>query len=290
MITFINKSKDFISDVFKHFTSSNPMEEGAALGYYAVFSILPIVIIAISIFSIIWGEKTVTNELYNQLEGLLGHEASLKIHEVINNHHENHNGHITAIIGGLTLVFSSLGLFNQLQKAFNNIWNLKEHHKISIKEFLIEHIISFLMVITLFVIIMLSVFAHTFLVHHAHDFSDNFRIDVTLEHWFTFILLSLMFGATYKLLGKEAVHWKACLISGVVTAKLFSLGKYIVSYYIFHSSVSTEFGSASVVAILMVWTFGLAQVIFLGASFLCVLEHRLYKHDLRLNIDILKKD
>ncbi len=119
---------DFLKHVFSHFSKSNTFQEGAALAYYTVFSILPMIMIVISIFGFIWGEAAVSGEVYKELSSTLGRDAAEQIQGMISSQHQQHRNIITVIIGFATLALGATGMFNQLHTAFNNIWGMPQNH------------------------------------------------------------------------------------------------------------------------------------------------------------------
>lgn len=268
-------TKKMIKDTFSLFFKSNTFQEGAALAYYTVFSILPMVIIIISIFGLIWGEKAVAGDIYLELRSIIGNDAALSFQNIIKSQHTQHNSLITTIIGFATLALSSSGMFNQLHGSFNRIWNIEAKPKSSLISYLSKHFISFSILIGLFFIIMVSISINSLLVKYSTDATTNFPITLFWEHMVSFLLVSLMFSLMFKFLGDAKIHWKVGLISGVFTSILFIFGKYAIGLYIGHSHISSTFGSASVLALLMVWIYYTSQIIFLGASFMYILGEKL---------------
>ena len=261
----------FLKDLFNHFSNSDTFQKGAALAYYAVFSLLPMIMIVTSVLGIFFGKEAVSGEIYEQLNGVLGKDAALQIQDIIKNQHTQHNTILTTITGFFVLALSASGMFSQLHGAFNSIWDLKAKPKSSILAYLTHHFASFSILITLFFILLLSTSIHSFLVKHSSNLPNTFQSIYLLEHLVSYLLIALVFALMFKFLGDAIVHWKAALIGGFFTALLFIFGKIGIGFYIGHTHVSTTFGSASVLAVLMIWIYYTSQIIFLGASFVKVL-------------------
>lgn len=121
-----------LKEVDNHFSISNTFQEGVALAYYTVFSILPMIMIVISIFGIIWGEAAVSGEVYHGLSNTLGENTAQQIQEMISNQHKQHRNTVTVMIGFATLAFGATGMFNQLHSAYNNIWGIAAEPKSSL--------------------------------------------------------------------------------------------------------------------------------------------------------------
>ena len=264
-----------LKDVFNHFFISNTFQKGAALAYYAAFSFLPMIIIIISILGIFFGEQAVSGEVYAQLKDILGTDASIQIQNIIKNQHTNHNSIATTIIGFATLAFSATGMFSQMHNSFNSIWNIKAKPKRSILKYLSKHLVSFILLISSFFIILISTTISGFLIKHSKNLHSDYAFLYVYEHFLSFAVMSIVFAIMFKFLGDAKVYWKATLIGGLITSLLFLFGKAIIGYYIGLSHISSTFGSASVLALLLIWVFYTSQIIFLGASFVKVISSRL---------------
>ncbi len=265
----------FIKEVFNHFFDSNTFQKGASLAYYAVFSLLPMIIIITSLLGLFFGKQAVSGEIYTQLKEVLGNDASLQLQDIIKNQHTKYNSVLTSIIGFATLAFSASGMFSQIHNSFNSIWNIKAKPKSSILKYLSKHLASFLILIGLFLIILTSTAVNTFLVKHADSFHHDYKFSYIYEHLASFLVLSLVFAIMFKFLGDAKVHWRATILGGIFTAFLFIFGKIGIGMYIAHSHISSTFGSASVLALLMLWVYYTSQIIFLGASFVKIIGSKL---------------
>ncbi len=265
----------FLKEVFNHFFNSNTFQKGASLAYYAVFSLLPMIIIITSILGVFFGKQAVSGEIYTQLKDVLGNDASIQIQNIIKNQHTNHNSILTSIIGFATLAFSASGMFSQIHNSFNSIWNIKAKPKSSLLKYLSKHLASFLILIGLFFIILISTAINSFLVKHTASLHSDYKFSYIYEHLVSFIVLSIVFAIMFKFLGDAKVHWKAAILGGLFTTLLFVFGKIGIGMYIGHSHISSTFGSASVLALLMLWVYYTSQIIFLGASFVKITSNRL---------------
>ncbi|MFT5761293.1 MAG: membrane protein [Polaribacter sp.] len=265
----------FIKEVYNHFFNSNTFQKGASLAYYAVFSLFPMIIIITSLLGIFYGKQAVSGEIYTQLKDILGNDASIQIQDIIKNQHKNHNSIITSITGFATLAFSASGMFSQIHSSFNSIWNIKAKPKSSVLKYLSKHLASFLLLIGLFFIILISTVINSFLVKHTNSLQSDYTFIYIYEHIASFIVLSLVFAIMFKFLGDAKLHWKATILGGLFTSLLFIFGKIGIATYIGHSHISSTFGSASVLALLMLWVYYTSQIIFLGASFVKIASDKL---------------
>lgn len=265
----------FVKEIFNHFFDSNTFQKGASLAYYAVFSLLPMIVIITSVLGILFGKEAVSGEIYSQLKDTLGNNASIQIQDLIKNQHMNHNSIITTIVGFATLALSASGMFTQIHNSFNSIWNIKAKPKSSILKYISMHMVSFLILIGLFFIILTSVTINSFLIKHSETLHSSYKFSYVYEHLTSVSALSIVFAVMFKFLGDAKIHWKAAILGGMFTSLLFALGKVGIGMYIGHSHISTTFGSASVLAILMLWVYYTSQIIFMGASFVKIVSNRL---------------
>lgn len=265
----------FLKAVFNHFLNGNTFQKGAALAYYAVFSIFPIIIIVISILGLVFGKQAVSGEVFMQLKDVLGSEAAQQIQDIIKDHHVNHNSVLTTILGFATLLLSASGMFSQIHNAFNNLWNIKAKPKNSLVRYFTKHLSSFALLMVLFFVMIVSTSANAFLIRHSAHLHESQKLSFLYEHISSFLVISLLFAIMFKFLGDAKVSWKPAFLSGLFTALLFLLGKIGIAMLIGRSHLSTTFGSASILALIMLWVYYTSQIIFLGASFLKVLSDRM---------------
>lgn len=265
----------FLKAVFNHFLNGNTFQKGAALAYYAVFSIFPIIIIVISILGLVFGKQAVSGEVFTQLKDVLGTDAAQQIQTIIKQHHTNHNSILTSILGFATLLLSASGMFSQIHNAFNSLWNIKAKPKNSLVRYFTKHLSSFALLMVLFTVMIVSTSANAFLTHHSEHLHKSQKLSFLYEHISSFLVISFLFTIMFKFLGDAKVHWKPAFVSGFFTSILFLLGKIGIAMLIGRSHLSTTFGSASILALIMLWVYYTSQIIFLGASFLKVLSDRM---------------
>jgi len=258
-----------------HFFDSDTFQKGASLAYYAVFSLLPMIIVLISFLGIFFGEKAVSGEVYTQLNSILGHDASLQIQNIIKNQHVNHDSIATTIIGFGILAFSASGMFRQVHNSFNSIWNIKVKPKSSMLMYASKYLVSFLILLSSFFIILLSTTIGSLLMKYSDSLHSDYRFSYVYEHVLSFVVMGIVFAIMFKFLGDAKVHWKATLIGGLITSLLFIIGKVVIGLYLGYSQISTTFGAASALVLLLLWVYYTSQIIFLGASFVKVISSRL---------------
>mgnify|MGYP003965605347 CR=1 FL=1 len=264
----------FVKEVISHFNDSNAFQKGASLVYYAVFSLLPIIMIMTSLLGLFFGQQAVSGGIYAQFKGTLGEEAAMQIQDLIANQHSNHNSIITTIIGFATLGLSASGMFTQIHNSFNDIWEVIEKPRNTILNYFSKRLISLATLIFLFSILLISASINSFLLKHSHYLAASYQLYYQYEHIISFVLTGFAFAAMYKFLGNAIIKWKVVLLGGFVVTLLFMLGKIAIGIYIGHSHLSSTFGSASVLALVLVWVYYTSQIIFFGASLIKILSQR----------------
>ncbi len=264
----------FVKDLFRHYLNSGTFEKGAALSYYVAFSFLPMIVIVISLLGIIFNESTVTGELFKQLGMYIGDQAALQFESLIMNQHLNQGNVLSTLVGIATLALASTGGLNQLQKSFNAIWGIKVKPKSSVLSYIIKHLVFFLILIILGFTLILSASLSKFLYTYSDRLPDLFANAHLYENLVSFILVTLTFVVLFRSLGNVKVPWKTALVSAGFTSVLFFFGKEAISLYIAQSHLSTTFGAASIIALLMIWVYYTSQILYLGACFAYVFGKR----------------
>ena len=232
------------------------------------------IIIITSLLGILFGAEAVSGEIYAQLKDVLGDDASQQIQDIIKNQHKQHNSTLTSIIGFVTLIFGASSMFNQIHNSFNSIWGIKAKPKSSIVRYLTKHITSFSILTLLFLIILVSTTITSFLIKYSDTLHSDYKFAYVYEHFTSFIAIGLVFTLMFKFLSDAKVYWKAALAGGLFTSFLFMIGKIGIGMYIGRSHLSSTFGSASVLALIMLWVYYTSQIIYLGASFVKVISDR----------------
>ena len=260
----------FLKELFNLFFASNTFEKGAALAYYSVFSLLPMLVLLLSIFGLFFGEKAISGEIFHQLKEIFGVKGANQIQDLIHNQHTNHNNWVTTIFGFVTLILSASGMFNQMQGAFNDIWQIPPSQTSGILAYITKHFTSFSILIILFFILLISTTFHSFLLRHSDHIPSHYSFIFWVEHLVSFLLIASSFTLMFLFLGDADFEWRACALGGLFTAGLFVIGKIGIGFYIGHTATISTFGSASILALIMIWVYYTSQIIFLGAAFVKV--------------------
>lgn len=244
----------------------------AALAYYTVFSLAPLLLIAIAIAGLVFGEEAARGELVRQIQGLVGKEGAEAIQSMIQNAHKpGSGGTLATIIGVVLLMFGASGVFGQLQSALNTIWEVKPKPGQGIRSFLVSRFLSFAMVLVIGFLLLVSLLLSTVLATVSHFFSNltpGFPIlGQVINFVISFGVITLLFASIYKFLPDVRVPWKNLWVGAAVTAILFNIGKLAIGLYLGNSSVGSTYGAAGSLVVLLIWVFYSAQILLIGAEF-----------------------
>lgn len=261
-----------VKDTFKEWTEDNVPLLAAALAYYTVFSLAPLLIIAIAIAGAVFGEAAAQGELVNQIQGLVGRDGAEAIQGMIQNAHKPGSGGIfSTIVGIVLLLVGASGVFGQLQTALNTIWEVKPKPGQGMRSFLQSRFLSFAMVVVIGFLLLVSLLLSAILAGISTFFSGFIPQYAMLGQLINFIIsfgvITLLFASIYKFLPDVHVPWKNLWVGSAVTALLFNIGKHLLGLYLGSSSVGSTYGAAGSFVVLLVWVFYSAQILLIGAEF-----------------------
>lgn len=262
-----------IKQSFSDFMEKKVLKLSAALAYYTIFSLPAMLIIIISVSDIFYGRSAVEGTLYNQIAGFVGNDAALQLQQTIKGAALSKSSYIATIIGIITLVLGATSVFSEIQDSINQIWRLKSKPKgIGILKILLNRLLSFSIVISLGFLLLVSLLINGAMDLLLDRLTQTFpQLTVVVVYIFniilTFGITSLLFGMIFKVLPDARVEWKHVRAGAFTTAALFMIGKFLIGYYIGHSSLSSSYGTAGTVIVLLVWVYYSAVILYFGAVF-----------------------
>ena len=254
------------------FFTDGCLSRGAAIAYYTVFSLAPVLLIVVAIAGLVFGDDAARGAVRDQISGLMGPASADAIQGMIQNASNKHAGIIATVVGGVTLLVAASGVFLEMQTALNAIWKVEPPEGM-VSQLVRARLQSLGLVMTLGFLLMVSLLISaalaaldTFLAARLPGVHLALRgVSLVLS----FGLITLLFAAIYKVLPDTDVAWRDVAIGAVVTALLFTLGKYGISLYISigSSRIATTYGAAGALAIILVWIYYSSQIFLLGAEF-----------------------
>ncbi|HSI86768.1 MAG: YihY/virulence factor BrkB family protein [Candidatus Methylacidiphilales bacterium] len=245
---------------------------GAALAYYTVFSLAPLLIITIAIAGFVFGEEAARGQIFDQLRGLIGDEGGKAMQDLVQNANSKPATGITAtVMGIITLLLGASGVFGQVQSSLNQIWGVEPSADRGVAGIIKDRFLSFgfvLIVGFLLLVSLLATSAITFVATWLGGFASGIEVLTrVLDVVLTLSIVSSLFALMFKFLPDAHIAWKDVWIGGILTAILFSIGKFALGIYLGYSSVGSSFGPAGSLIVLLVWVYYSAQILFFGAEF-----------------------
>ena len=279
MPPFLATVWSFAQELVKEYQEDDCFTLGAALSYYTIFSIAPIIVIIIAIAGFAFGPEAVQGELYDNLAGLLGSDAATQIQDLVLKSYQSDAGIIATVIGLITLVFGATGVVNQLKKSLNIIWEMKAVPKNGIVKFLLDRVLSLGLILGLGFILLVTLVIEGVVAALSSQIealipSLSGPFLVTINFVISLLLTGGLFACIFKFLPDARIRWSDAFRGGIFTAILFALGRIGIGYYLAQGNISETFGAASFLVILLVWVYYSSQILFLGAEFTQVYARR----------------
>ena len=271
-MNWIKKYFGVLKDSGGAFIEDNCIKLSAALSYYTIFAIGPLLVMVISIAGRVYGKDAVEGKLYGQLRGLLGREAALQIQEIIQNIQQTDNSLLGTIIGAVVLFIGATGIFTEIQDSINYIWSLKAKPKRGLVKLLINRMLSFSLIISVGFLLLVSLVASALMELLNERLTKIFPDTmVILLYVFNIILvfgvISMLFAIIFKVLPDGKIKWKDAFIGAAFTAILFILGKTGIGLYLGNSDLGVTYGAAASIVILLTWVYYTSIILYFGAEF-----------------------
>jgi len=268
----VKKIGYLLKETFNEFIADNAIKLSAALAYYTIFSLPPLLIIIISLCGFFFGAEAVRGEIFWQINDLVGNDAALQIQEAIKNAKLSNNNTFATTIGVIILIIGASGVFVEIQDSINYIWGIKAKPKRGIIKFLKNRLMSFSMIGSTGFILLVGLIVNSIMdilnKRLANYFlQDSFSLFYAINIFIVFIIISLLFTVIFKTLpdGKVAMH--DSVIGATFTAFLFMIGKFAIGVYLGNSSIATVYGAAGSIILILVWVYYSAIILYFGAEF-----------------------
>jgi membrane protein len=262
----IGKAWVFIKDIVLGFIEHEDLSRGAAIAYYTIFSIAPLLIIVIAIAGLVFGHDAAQGSIVAQLRGLIGKQSAEILQSMIQSASHETTGVLATVIGVGTLLLTSTGTFAEIQSALNAVW--KASPSVGFSALIAMSLglvftLGFLMLVSLVVSAAL-----TALGDYLSGLFPGAGFLMSLLNWtISFLLISALFAAIYKILPDTPIAWRDVALGSVATAILFTAGKSLIGLYIGSTSVASSYGAAGALLIILLWVYYSAQIFLLGAEY-----------------------
>jgi membrane protein len=272
MINFFKTLFYLVKEAAKAFFRDNGVKLSAALSYYTIFAIGPLLVIVLSLSGILLGRDAVQGELYGQIRGLIGSNAAAQVELVIKNIQHTNESFIGAILGFIVLAIGATGIFAEIQDSINTIWCLKSKPKRELTKLLINRLVSFSLIVSVGFLLIVSL-----VVNALMDLLKGRLVELfqgTMVFVFYVLNLALIWGVVgvlfaiiFKVLPDGKIRWKDALTGALFTSFLFIIGKAAIGFYLGNSKMSITFGAAASVIIILTWVYYNSIILYFGAEF-----------------------
>ena len=243
----------------------------ASLSYYTIFSIAPMLIIAIAIGSVLFGKDAVQGHLFGQINTVVGTDAAILIQEMLKHATLRRDNFAASAVAIVIFVIGVTGVFGEIQSTINRIWGLKAKPEKGILRYLVSRVLSFAMVISVGFLMVVSMMTGV-LIDLLADKLDNILpetgfIVVVFHNVSSLLIIGFLFAIIFKFLPDSIVRWSDAIVGSVFTSVLFSLGKYLISLYMSNSPAVGVYGAAGSIIIILLWIYYSSVLLYFGAEF-----------------------
>ena len=270
--------KDLLKETFSEWSKDKASRLAAALSYYTIFSVAPLLIIAVAVAGLVFGREAATHQLAAQAEGLLGAQGAEAIQTLLEHAGRTGAGIVATVVGVGTLLLGASGAFAQLQDALNTIWEVKPKAGRGLKGMLRDRFLSFSLVLVIGFLLLVSLVISAALAALGKYLSEALPLSSAmiqgLNFAISFAATTFLFALIFKVLPDARIRWRDVWIGAAVTALLFSAGRLLIGLYLGRSSVGSAYGAAGSLVALLVWIYYSAQILLLGAEFTQVYASR----------------
>ncbi|HVK53504.1 MAG TPA: YihY/virulence factor BrkB family protein [Burkholderiales bacterium] len=273
----LNRSWTLIKQSVNGWVDDGASSMGAALAYYTIFSLAPLLVIVIAIAGMVFGDEAARGALFRELAWLVGNNGAEAIEAMLKSSRDPDRAIFSVIIGAVTLFIGATTVFAELQTDLDRIWKSGELSPSGLWGFVRTRLLSFGMVLGIGFLLIVSLVMSAAVAGLAELLGGWFRdaegLLQGLNFAVSFVVVTALFALIYKILPNVKIAWSDVWIGAGVTSLLFAIGKFLIGLYIGKSAVSSSFGAAGALVVLIVWVYYSAQIFLLGAEFTYVYAH-----------------
>jgi membrane protein len=268
---FFRTSWDVLKQTVKNFFQDDSFSYASSIAFYTIFSLPAILIISLSIGATVYERDIVQKELINQVGRLIGKESAADIEQILINAALDSTGTFAKIVGIATLIFSATTVFISLQTSLNKIWGIKPKPRRGIVKYIIDRLLSLAMVISIGFLLLVSLVIDTTLMIVQNGLSrvlagwtlyviNAFNVVISLA------LITLIFAMMFKVLPDAKIRWRDVWVGSLITTALFTMGKYLIGFYLGNSAVNSAYGAAGSLVIILIWVYYSTVIFLFGAE------------------------
>jgi membrane protein len=246
-------------------------QQGAALSFFTVFSLPPLLMIVIVLSSFAFGQEAANGQLVSQIRELIGIEGASFVQTLITNAYNSDSNFLVTIFSVVMLLLGASAVFIQLRNSLNTIWRVQQKPIGTILAFLQVRLLSFAMTLVIGFLLIVSLIISAVLAAMSNYLSNLLAILTTLVRFLDLVIsfagITVMFALMFKFVPDAALKWRDVWVGAAVTSLLFSIGKFVIGLYLGNGAIGSTFGAASSLVIIMLWAFYSSQIVLFGAEF-----------------------
>ncbi len=271
MKKYIKPFMEILKNSFSKYRKDDPIKLAGTTAYFTIFAIAPILIIIISVVGLIIKEETISQKIYLELNRLVGGEGTEFVKGLVRNFQSQEKSLSGTIIGFGIFLFTSTTFFSVLQKSLNFIWRVRAKPKHNILRTLLDRLLSFGLILSIGFILMVSLLIDaslSFLREFLERYIDEYTLYIIkpVNMIISFGIITLVFALIYKYLPDTRIKWRVIWVGALVTAVLFTLGKYLIGWALGSTNLNVIYGATGSVVIFILWVFYSSIIFFFGAE------------------------
>ena len=274
--------RDVIFTTFKNWFAHDSMSESAALAYYTVFSLAPVLLVVVAIAGAVFGHDAVRGRIVHQFGGLMGEEQAKMVQTILQKTEQEKSNGLAAAAGIVTLIFGATAVFAQLQASLNLIWGVTPKPGRFFKDFIRKRLLSFAIVVAIGFLLLVSLVVSAGVESLQNYVADRMAGEALWLQWanalLSFLIFSALFALIFQFLPDARIPWRDVWLGAVVTAALFVVGKWAIGLYLGRTAATSTFGAAASVIVLLLWVYYASFIVLLGAEFTHAYARRHEKH------------
>ena len=270
--SLVKNTLGLFKEAFKGSMNDNVLQLSAALSYYTIFSLPPLLIIIVSLSGIFFGADAVRGVIFGQIRGLVGNGAALQIQEIIKNVKlSGHNIFVTTI-GVIILLIGASSVFAEIQDSINYIWGIKAKPKHGLIKFLYNRLMSFSMIGSVGFLLLVGLIINSIIDILNKRLAiilplDSVILLFTISALLSFIIITLLFIFIFKTLPDGKIAFRDCIIGSSFTSLLFMIGKFAIGFYLGSYDIASVYGAAGSIILIFAWVYYSAIILYFGAEF-----------------------
>ncbi len=268
----LRRAASVTRDALRLWLDSDAFSHAGSLAFYTLFSLAPVVIIAVTIIGVVLGEQAAQGQIVGQLQELMGADAAAAVEQAVARSRIRESGPLPTLLGAGALLLGATTVFAQMQHSLNGIWGVAARpNRSGLFALVKRRLLSLTVVLAIGFVLLVSLLLGVVLravLHFSHRFVPEVALLLsTAEVLVSWLAMAMLFAAIFKVLPDVVLRWRDVLVGALVTALLFSVGKYAIALYLTHTATASTYGAAGSVVLILLWVYYSSLILLFGAAF-----------------------